>query len=1643
MEIRVLGHVELCDDDQPVALGGAKQRAVLAMLAIDANRTVTADRLAEGLWGEHPPPSAAKMVQNYVWRVRRLLAEDGGAQIVTHGRGYELRIDPDLVDVRRLERLVSEAAADAQSGRPTNAGNEALALFRGDPLADLADEPFAAAEIRRLEELRLTAVELAIDADLAAGRHHDVAGRIDALLAENPLHERLHAQRMLALYRCGRQAEALESYRDARRTLVEEVGVEPGPELRRLHDAILRQNPALDVEPAVAELPAELDATFAPPPTSREGELRRLRVHWQRARAGTGAVVAIVGGYGMGKTRVAAEIAADAHREGAAVLYASGTEPPEAALAAVARARESQRPTLLVIDDADRAQAGVRAAVRELSGHLATIPVLALATGQDATALARLEPRETVLLEPLDAEAMRVIAASYEPAAGDPVPIDWLLAASRGVPRRIHEAASEWARREASRRVDAAADRAAEGRGEAGARHAELAVSVGDFQSARERAALLAADDERPTVCPYKGLATYDIEDAEYFFGRERLVAEVVARLVGAPLLGVVGPSGSGKSSVVRAGLLHALAGGVLPGSDRWGRVLIRPGEHPVSELRHAAGHERAVLVVDQFEELFTACGDDDERAEFVAELCRRATDANHGTVVVAVRADFYGHCAAYPDLARLLGANQVLVGPMSREELRRAIERPAQRVGLRVEPELLEALLLDVEGQPGALPLLSTALLELWRERAGRRLRLSAYVRSGGVQGAVARLAEDAFLELEPAQQAAARNVMLRLAAEGEDGLVARRRLPLGQLQGSDSAAVVARLTERRLLTTSDGAVEVAHEALLREWPRLRSWLQEDIQGRRLHHQLDDAARAWETDARDPAALYRGARLSTALEWRAGREDQLNASERAFLDASRAAAGRAHRRLQIVLAGVASLLVATVLAGLVALDERGHAQTEARVAEAQRLGAQALTEDALDRSLLLARQGFALDESAATRNTLFSALLRSPAALGVMRGTGARMLSVAVRPDSRVLVSGDGRGRLAVFDPVTRRRIAAPYSTGRPIHVVRFSPDGTRLVVASGNEQGAAVDLLDGHGFRRIAHHRLPSLDPTAFGSVVFSEDSSTFLVTYAPFAGFSPTPAGILRHWDARTGRPLGDAARVPGAGAFLIAPAAHGRATTVSGTERETVIRDSETLAPLRRFPVWGLPWASAVSANGRLAALGQHDGSVRLLDLSTGASRTLAGHHDASVQSAAFTPDGRALVTGGDDGTVIVHGVAHAGAAQTLSGHAGRVAGVAVASDGRTAYSASLDGAVIAWDLAGSRRLGRQFGAESTQPSGIQSESLRAIDNVGYRFGTDGETIAIARPGGFVNLVDARTLRYAGRFRAQSGPDPQGVGVEIAPDGATIVTSGTDGVVRFWDARTRAPLSRPLHAADGWEWSPTFSGDGRLLATAGGDSVVRLWDARRHVEIRTRRFTRLLTRDIAMRPDGRALVVPLENGQPGTGTVEVLAVPSLRTVTRIPMRWGRWSRFSRDGRLLVLGNHEGQVEIYDGRTFRRIGRPLLGHAGFILTADFSPDDRMLATSSTDGTVRLWDTATGDPIGDPLPGSPNVEVGTAFVRGGTHVAAVYDGGRGYLWDVRPSSWARRACAVAGRPLTRAEWDEALPGRPYEPACRQLPGS
>jgi hypothetical protein len=712
------------------------------------------------------------------------------------------------------------------------------------------------------------------------------------------------------------------------------------------------------------DLPAELD--FRTPLADRSADLRWLRAAWRTARRGRGHVVVISGPKGIGKTRLAAELAREIRAQGGELRYASCVGSGQHARTALAETASATTPTLLVLDDLDAADEPLLEAVREAEGSLAAHPALVLVTSRAPAAGVRHRQ-----IQGLDGTALTELVTLIAGDAATSLPLHALLEETEGVPQRVHETIAEWQRAEASRRLGEAAHRAAAGRDELRAAQADLTSSVIDLQRALGRFEPDAAAAEQ--ACPFKGLASFDVADADDFFGREQLVADIVARLPGAKLLGVVGPSGSGKSSIVRAGLSAALAGGALPGSERWAQAVIRPGEHPLAELDAARSGATGttLLVVDQLEEVFTICRDHDERAAFLDALTAPPPGE---TVVVAVRADFYGRFAALPALASLLAENHVLVGPMKSDELRRAIELPARRAGLRIEPALVAALEADVVNEPGGLPLLSTALVELWQHRDGRTLRLENYRGSGGVQGAVARLAEEAYGGLTADQQAIARSIFLRLA-DGEGEAVSRRRASLSELEldaNEDARRVLSVLTQSRLVTVSEETVEVAHEALLREWPRLHAWLEEGAEGRRLHRHLTQAAKEWDESARDPAELYRGPRLAAALEWAGEHHTQLNDLELHFLAESQAVGEhevrrirQTNRRLRALLIGAAVFLAAALTAGGLAIfqsleahQESDRAERAARLALARELAFASLRlPPGSELSILLARE--------------------------------------------------------------------------------------------------------------------------------------------------------------------------------------------------------------------------------------------------------------------------------------------------------------------------------------------------------------------------------------------------------------------------------------------------------------------------------------------------------------------------------------------------------------------------------------------------------------------------------------------------------------------------------------------------------------
>ncbi len=503
------------------------------------------------------------------------------------------------------------------------------------------------------------------------------------------------------------------------------------------------------------------------------------------------------------------------------------------------------------------------------------------------------------------------------------------------------------------------------------------------------RSVLAGGEHERPTLAtaepddpfegvePYPGLEPFDGAEVDRYFGREEVTSRVLRSLDAQPMVAIVGASGSGKSSLMLAGVAPALQRDAIPGSSGWSMVVMRPGPQPLAELAarfadfthesalaglHAFESDvraldvvvrqeslarpdgwRLLLAIDQFEELFTMCQDAGQR-QHVIDLLRNAAAEPGGRfkLLISLRADFYAHCAAFPEFAALLESHTTLLGPMPPAELRRAIEGPAGAVGGVLEPGLADRILADLGDSPGALPLLSHVLRQTWQRREGRRMTVAGYLATGGARGSIAQAAERVFAELDSTEQGICRSLFLRMTGLGDGTEDIRRRVPLTEMVPFGEASAGARailqlLSDTRLVTMNMDSVEIAHEAIIREWPRLRSWLDDDREGLRTLRHLTESARAWELLGRDNGELYRGARLAAASEWAERHGSVINALEQEFLSASQAlnvreardAAARL-RRLRVLAGALGMLFVAAFVVAGVALVQRNRAN-EAR----------------------------------------------------------------------------------------------------------------------------------------------------------------------------------------------------------------------------------------------------------------------------------------------------------------------------------------------------------------------------------------------------------------------------------------------------------------------------------------------------------------------------------------------------------------------------------------------------------------------------------------------------------------------------------------------------------------------------------------
>ena len=562
--------------------------------------------------------------------------------------------------------------------------------------------------------------------------------------------------------------------------------------------------------------------------------------------------------------------------------------------------------------------------------------------------------------------------------------------------------------------------------------------------------------------CPYRGLLPYGADDADFFFGREDDATACLRRLRDTHVLAVVGPSGIGKSSLVLAGVVAALTRAGTP-------VLVTtPGALPFDSLADLKPRGRQTLVVDQAEEAVTVCSDVVQRERYFAALAAHVGAG--GALVLSLRADHLGDLAPYPDIARVLEDGLYLLGPMGEADLRSAVEGPARRAGLRLEPGLVDLLVREVEGEPAALPLLSHVLRETWEGREGPTLTVASYLATGGIKHAVAKSAESLYDAMDDTQRSRLRSLLMRLVMPSEGSDPVRARVPRAKVVLDEAhVRLVEQLVDARLVSIDGDTVQIAHEALFLVWPRLRGWLDDDVDGQRLFRHLAGAADAWDAMDRPASELYRGTRLTRTLEWRDRARPDLSDTETAFLEASaalseseqRAAQERVRRerrvnhRLRGALTGVAVLAVLAVVAGVLAVrssdraeGDRDRARIAADLADARRAGAVALEHADLSTSLLLALSTLQVDSSARAWDNLAAVLMRSPSLLS-LRGPSAFFVDLTASPDGALLAvsrPGEGEGLLlmdaATFEPL-------PFEDDIPASGIAFSPDSSLLAMA------------------------------------------------------------------------------------------------------------------------------------------------------------------------------------------------------------------------------------------------------------------------------------------------------------------------------------------------------------------------------------------------------------------------------------------------------------------------------------------------------------------------------------------------------------------------------------------------------------------
>lgn len=1106
--------------------------------------------------------------------------------------------------------------------------------------------------------------------------------------------------------------------------------------------------------------------------------------------------------------------------------------------------------------------------------------------------------------------------------------------------------------------------------------------------------------DSPPPPCPYQGLAAFHSENAQFFYGRDAVTNRLIEMARVKPLVAVVGPSGSGKSSVVFAGLIpqlqaqsprlivsfrpgdrpyRSLASAIIPhllenlneidrlleinklASALWEHQITLPQLiiRLLQKYRTPQNMLRVALVIDQFEEVFTLCQDSQERQQFIDEVLSAvwANLPNHRpdfNVVLTLRADFFGYALSYRPLADVLQDADFKLGPMNRTELQAAIEQPALKQGVEIEDGLVERILDAVGDEPGDLPLLEFALTRMWDKQSYRKLTHAAYEEIGGIEDALTKHADEVFERLSETEQKVAQRIFVQMVRPGE-GTEDTRRVATRSEIGEENWSLVRELADARLVVSghneakNEDTVEVIHEALIRRWQRLRDWMAADREFRMWQERLRVTVRQWETIKRDDGGLLRGVALAEAEEWLQQRSGELSGLEREFIEASSGlrkrevnSRDRLRRRITLGLVVASAVLLLISVIALVewfrANEQRDKATQQEQIALSRQLAAQAITNYSTkeDLGLLLSLEAVHIANNSESTGSLLSGLAYNPNLQTFLRGHKDRVLTLALSPDGKTLASGGLDKTIILWDLASHKTIAQLTGHTNNINSVAFSPDGKLLASASDDKTVIIWDLVTHKAVATLTNHT------DKVNSVAFGPDGKLL-------ASASTDKTIIL--WSVPNFKPVFTLAKHSDS-VNSVAFSPDGKLLASGSADHTIILWDVTTgdsiLSPLtgHTSSVTGV----AFSPNGERLASSSWDNSVIVWDVATGKKLGSFTDNKTPLWAVRFSPDGTVVAAAGSNGSVLMWNPYNGTSLGQLSGHRDVVYDLEYSADGKQLYTASGDRSLGIWSATPSKAWGTML---PNVPADIWSTALSP----------DAKTLAEGDASGNIFLFDTST----GQSTSTTLTGLKGLvsSVAFSTDGTKVVAGDSNGQVAWWDFSKHQTKTTPTDQHQTLVWAVAMSPDNKFVASGGDSHTVVIWDAATGTALRTLDGYTSGIHSMAFSPDSKTLVAGDEDGNTimwdvATGKQIATLLPKAVEVSSLV--------FSHNGKYLAASSYDPRdkaVRVWNIANNETTAQNFDTNGDLTYSLQFSPDDKYLVAGG-EKLVQTFDVASGKNLG-----------------------------------------------------------------------------